>query len=92
MRYPQRDSGLTVDGDEIRRTTARKRKRKKIRRMSKGLNAKIDVPHIFRAFEKSGHCQTMMKLTKNQQEHQDALDHFFSKMDKDVDERNKILY
>jgi hypothetical protein len=41
-----------VDGDKLRRTTATIRKRKKIRRMSKDLNAKIDEPHMFRAFEK----------------------------------------
>ena len=42
--------------------------------------------------KKSGHCQTNdKKLTKKQQEHQDALDNFFSKMDEDVAERNKFL-
>jgi hypothetical protein len=81
-----------MDGEKVRRTTATITKGKKIRRMSKDLNAKSDVPHTFRAFEKewplSNHDK---KLTKKQQEHQDALDNFFSKMDEDVAEWDKFL-
>jgi hypothetical protein len=76
-----------MDGDEVRRATATIRKRKKIRRMSNDLNAKIDEPHMFRAFKKEWPLSNDdKKLMKKQQEHQDALDHFFSKMDKDVGE------
>jgi hypothetical protein len=60
--------------------------------MSKNLNAKIDEPHTLRAFEKEWPLSNDdKKLMKKQQEHQDALDHFFSKMDKDVGEQNKFL-
>jgi hypothetical protein len=60
--------------------------------MSKDLNAKNDVPHMFRAFEKEGPLSNDdEKLTKKQQENQNALDHFFSKMDKNVGEQNKFL-
>ncbi len=55
--------------------------------MSNNLNAKIDEPHMFRAFKKEWPLSNDdKKLMKKQQEHQDALDHFFSKMDKDVGE------
>jgi hypothetical protein len=81
-----------VDGDEVRRTTATIRKRKKIRRMSTDLNAKIDEPHTLRAFEKEWPLSNDdKKLTKKQQEHQDVLDHFFSKMDEDVAGRTKQI-
>jgi hypothetical protein len=47
--------------------------------MSKDFNAKIDVPHTFRAFEIEWPLSNDdKKLMKKQQEHQDALDHFFS--------------
>jgi hypothetical protein len=49
-----------VDGEKLRRrTTTTITKRKKIRRMSKVLNAKNNLPDTFRAFEKE------LPLSKN---------------------------
>jgi hypothetical protein len=81
-----------VDGEKLRRTTTTITKRKKIRRMSKVLNAKNNLPDTFRAFEKEWPLsKNDGKLTKKQQDHQDALDTFFMKMGEDMAEGNKFL-
>jgi hypothetical protein len=60
--------------------------------MSKDLNAKNNLPDMSRGFETD--CplsKNDAKLTKKQQDHQEALNNFFAKMDKDVAEWNKFL-
>jgi hypothetical protein len=80
-----------VDREKLRRTMTIT-KRKKIRRMSKVLNAKNNLPDTFRALEKEWPLsKNDRKLTKKQQDHQDALDNFFKKMDEDMVEQNKFL-
>jgi hypothetical protein len=80
-----------VDREKLRRRTITITKRKKIRRMSKVLNAKNNLPDMFRALEKDWPLsKNDRKLMKKQQDHQDALDNFF-KMDEDVVEWNKFL-
>jgi hypothetical protein len=80
-----------VDREKLRRRTITITKRKKIRRMSKVLNAKNNLPDMFRALEKDWPLsKNDGKLMKKQQDHQDALDNFF-KMDEDVVEWNKFL-
>jgi hypothetical protein len=81
-----------VDRDKLRRRTTTITKSKKIRMMSKVLNAKNNLPDTFRVLEKDWPLsKNDGKLTKKQQDHQDALDNFFKKMDEDVVEWNKFL-
>jgi hypothetical protein len=90
--FLQRGFRLTVDREKLRRTTTTITKRKKLRRMSKALNAKNNLPDTFRVLEKDWPLsKNDRKLTTKQQDHQDARDNFFKKMDEDVVEQNKFF-
>jgi hypothetical protein len=71
--FLQRGFRLTVDREKLRRTTTTITKRKKLRRMSKDLNAKNNLPDMFRVLEKDWPLsKNDRKLTMKQQDHQDA--------------------
>jgi hypothetical protein len=85
------DAGLAMDREkQRRRRTTTITKRKKIIRMSKDLNADNNLPDMSRGFEKDWPLlKNDAKLTKKQQNNQEALDNFFATMYEG--ERNKFL-
>ncbi len=60
--------------------------------MSKDLNATNYLPDMLRGFQKDWPLSNnAAKLMKKQQDNQEALNNFFTKMDKDMAEQNKFL-
>jgi hypothetical protein len=80
-----------VEGNKQRRAKTTITKRKKIRRMSKDLNAKNNLADTLRGFQKDWPLSNNdAKLTKKK-DNQKALDNFFAKVDEDVAKLNKFL-